>query len=94
MLLNKTSKKATRDTNEQNSEYQRLLKSDLDDTASVEHECRYQKLLSRLFFFFPLIFFFPVLLMFFKGMTVKFPKSLPVMRGLWIPSKCYILFSK
>lgn len=58
MLLNKTSKKATRDTNEQNSEYQRLLKSDLDDTASVEHECRYQKLLSRLFFFFPLDFFF------------------------------------
>lgn len=92
MLLNKTSKKASRDTNEQNSEYQRLLKSDLDDTASVEHECHYQKLLSRLFFF--LDFFFHVLLMFFKGMIVKFPKSLPVMRGLWIPSKCYILFSK
>lgn len=28
------------------------LKSDLDDTASVEHECHYQKLWSMLFFFF------------------------------------------
>lgn len=27
------------------------LRSDLDDTASVEHECHYQKLWSMLFFF-------------------------------------------
>lgn len=27
------------------------LRSDLDDTASVEHECHYQKLWSKLFFF-------------------------------------------
>jgi len=74
MLLNKTYKKASGDTNEQNSEYQRLLKSDLDDTASVEHECHYQKHLLG-------FFFFPVLLMFFKGMIVKFPKSLPVIKG-------------
>lgn len=66
------------------------LKSDLDDTASVDHECHYQKLWSMLFFF----FFLCLLLMKFKGLIVKFMKSLPVMRGLWIPSKWYILFSE
>lgn len=65
------------------------LRSDLDDTASVEHECHYQKLWSMLFFF-----FLCLLLMKFKGLIVKFMKSLPVMRGLWIPSKWYILFSE
>lgn len=73
MLLNKTSKKASRDTNEQNSEYQRLLKSDLDDTASVEHECHYQKLLSRLFFFSP-DFFFSCSVNVFQGHDCKISK--------------------
>lgn len=93
MLHNTISKKVSRDTNQQNSEHQGLLKSDVDDTASVACRLRNQKLLLRLLFSLSFFFFF-LLLMFFKGMIVKFLKSGPAMRGLWIPSKSFILFSK
>lgn len=60
MLHNTISKKVSRDTNQQNSEHRGLLKSDVDDTASVACRLRNQKLLLRLLFSLSFFFFPPV----------------------------------